>query len=163
MGEANIFTEGEARFLRELVRRKVDFMVVGLSAAALQGAPMVTQDVDLWFRNIDDPGMRAALRKVGGIYVPPVGLYPPMFAGDNVECFDIVLHVHGIGDFRREIKKAISIELGGVAIKVLPLDRVIASKKALNRQKDRMVMPALKAAALALASKAGARQPPKCR
>ena len=41
--------ESELRFLRALLRRKVRFMVVGLSAAALQGAPVVTQDVDLWF------------------------------------------------------------------------------------------------------------------
>jgi hypothetical protein len=38
----------ELRFLRALLRRKVNFMVAGLSAAALQGVPVVTQDVDLW-------------------------------------------------------------------------------------------------------------------
>ena len=37
-----IFDDREAEFLRELVRQKVDFMIVGLSAAALQGAPVVT-------------------------------------------------------------------------------------------------------------------------
>ena len=41
-------TERELRFLRELVRHNVRFLIVGLSAAALQGAPVVTQDVDLW-------------------------------------------------------------------------------------------------------------------
>ena len=35
------FSESELRFLRALRRRKVRFMVVGLSAAALQGAPVV--------------------------------------------------------------------------------------------------------------------------
>ncbi|MBI4324951.1 MAG: hypothetical protein HY674_06770 [Chloroflexi bacterium] len=50
----------ELRFLRALLRRKVRFMVVGLSAAALQGAPVVTQDVDLWFKDLSDP-------RIGGL------------------------------------------------------------------------------------------------
>jgi hypothetical protein len=40
----SIFTENEIRFLRELVKNHVPFMIVGLSAAALQGAPVVTQN-----------------------------------------------------------------------------------------------------------------------
>ena len=47
MRKPSIFTENEIRFLRELVKNRVPFMIVGLSAAALQGAPVVTQDVDL--------------------------------------------------------------------------------------------------------------------
>lgn len=61
----------ELRFLRALLRRKVRFMVVGLSAAALQGAPVVTQDVDLWFENLSDPRIGEALREVDAAYVPP--------------------------------------------------------------------------------------------
>lgn len=52
----------ELRFLRALLRRKVRFMVVGLSAAVLQGAPVVTQDVDLWFEDLND---RAFVRRCG--------------------------------------------------------------------------------------------------
>jgi hypothetical protein len=58
-----IFGDKEATFLRELIRQKVDFMIVGLSAAALQGAPVVTQDVDLWFKDLSDPGIKKALKK----------------------------------------------------------------------------------------------------
>ena len=53
-----IFDDKEVAFLRELKRRKVQFMIVGLSAAALQGAPVVTQDIDLWFRDLEDRGGR---------------------------------------------------------------------------------------------------------
>ena len=63
-------SESELRFLRALLRRKVRFMVVGLSAAALQGAPVVTQDVDLWFEDLSDPRIRDALKEVGAAYVP---------------------------------------------------------------------------------------------
>lgn len=149
------FTDKELAFLKELVRQKVAFMIVGLSAAALQGAPMVTQDVDLWFRDINDPGIRKALRKLGGTWVPSIDLSPPMFAGDNVQCFDVVLTVQGIGEFADELANTVDVSLGTFSAKVLRLDRIIASKTYLNREKDRMVLPALKAVARALQSRSG--------
>ena len=97
-----IFTENEAEFLKELVRQKVDFMVVGLSAAALQGAPVVTQDVDLWFGDLSDPGIKKALKKVKGSYVPPSTNNPPLFTGKAVKLFDIVVHMHGLNNFEKE-------------------------------------------------------------
>lgn len=147
------FTNKELAFLKELIRQKVEFMIIGLSAAALQGAPMVTQDVDLWFRDIDDSGIKKALKKVGGTWIPSLGLNPPMFEGDHVQYFDIVLTVHGIGDFDAEKANAVDVPMGGFSVNVLCLDRIIASKSYLNRQKDRMVLPALKSAAKALAAK----------
>ena len=150
MHQPHMLTDKEVAFLRELNRHKVRFMVVGLSAAAFQGAPMVTQDVDLWFRDIDDPGIRKAVKKMGGTLVPPMALNPPLFLGDHIDCFDIVLTVHGIGSFDEEEKSAVKITLGSFSVRVLPLDRIVASKKWLNREKDRAVLPALKAAAKAL-------------
>ena len=78
--------ESELRFLRALLRRKVRFMVVGLSAAALQGAPVVTRDVDLWFEDLNDPRIREALRAVGAAYAAPSILNPPMFVGVAWSC-----------------------------------------------------------------------------
>ncbi len=59
MAELPLPTERELRLLRELVHHQVRFLIVGLSAAALQGAPVVTQDVDLWFGSLDDPKFTA--------------------------------------------------------------------------------------------------------
>ena len=143
MEENLIFTDEEAEFLRELVRQKVDFMIVGLSAAALQGAPVVTQDVDLWFRNLGDPGIENALKKVKGSYVSPVGTNPPMFAGKAVKLFDIVLRMHGLGPFEKEAVHCLRVPLGGQQVPVLSLDRIIRSKKAAGRQKDKLVLPVL--------------------
>ena len=70
MAENLIFSNKEIRFLRELVRHKVDFMIIGLSAAALQGAPIVTQDVDLWFQDLANPQLKKVLKKVKSIYIP---------------------------------------------------------------------------------------------
>ena len=64
MGKAQLLTAKEIKFLEELAKADVPFMLVGLSAAALQGAPVVTQDVDLWFKDLAHPGIRKALRRV---------------------------------------------------------------------------------------------------
>lgn len=143
MGKNLIFTDTEVAFLRELKRQKVEFMIVGLSAAALQGAPVVTQDVDLWFANLDDPNLRKALKRVGGIFIPSSGLNPPMLAGDSVKLFDIVVNMHGLKSFSEELLTAEMVRLGGVRIPVLPLARIITSKSAVGREKDRIVMKVL--------------------
>jgi hypothetical protein len=40
-------SESELRLLASLLRHRIRFLVVGLSATALQGAPVVTEDIDL--------------------------------------------------------------------------------------------------------------------
>lgn len=143
MEDRLIFGEREYEFLRELVRHNADFMIVGLSAAALQGAPVVTQDIDLWFRELPDEGLEKALREVGGIYVPSSGSNPPVFAGRGVELFDIVTHMHGIGEFEDEVENTIKVPLGRIKVMVLKLERIIESKRATGREKDRRVLKVL--------------------
>ncbi len=143
MADTLIFGDREIEFLRELVRQKVEFMIVGLSAAALQGAPVVTQSVDLCFRTLTDPGIERALKKVGGSYVPPMAGKPPMFAGDGVEFFDIVTRIYGLGRFDDEAANTIKIPLGRIKVLVLKLERIIASKKAAGRKEDKLVLKVL--------------------
>jgi hypothetical protein len=136
-------TERELRFLRALIAQGVPFLVVGLSAVALQGAPVVTQDVDLWFERLDDPRLTAALHEVNGAYVPPTHLTPPMFAGEGLELFDIVLRMDGLDAFAAEWAGALPVTIGDVTARVLPLARIVVSKRAAARPKDRLVLPVL--------------------
>lgn len=160
MAEDLIFTEKEEAFLRELARHRVAFMIVGLASATLQGAPAVTQDVELWFRDLADPGIGKALDKVGGAYIPPIGGNPPMFAGAGVELFDIVLRMDGLRSFQEEARRAIAVSLGGVKVKLLPLARIIASKRAANRPKDRLVLPVLESALIATRERRSGKKKP---
>jgi predicted nucleotidyltransferase len=143
VADSSIFGDREMAFLKELVGQKVEFMIVGLSAAALQGAPVVTQDVDLWFRALPDPGLERALKKVRGSYVPPTARTAPMLAGKGIELFDIVLRMDGIGGFDEEKEHAIRVPLGRIKVLVLNLERIIASKKAAGRKKDKIVLKVL--------------------
>jgi hypothetical protein len=138
------FSESELRLLQILLKRKVRFMVVGLSAATLQGAPVVTQDVDLWFENLGEPKISSALQEVGAAYVPPSNFNPPMLAGTGAELFDIVLRMDGLGSFAEEIKNCVEISLGRHKLKVLSLERILASKMAANRAKDKLTIPVLR-------------------
>lgn len=136
-------SESELRLLGSLLRHRVRFMVVGLSAAALQGAPVVTEDVDLWFEDLNDPKLTAALRAVGGAYLPPFNLNPPMLGGPGCEPFDVVMTMSGLGRFADEWKFARDIRVGRLRLKVLALERILLSKTAANRPKDRLVIPVL--------------------
>ncbi len=154
------FAESEVRLLTALLEARVSFMIVGLSAATLQGAPVVTQDVDLWFDRLGDPAISQALRTVGAAYVPPSILNPPMLAGAGAELFDVVLRMDGLGTFPSELCHCIDIPLGRHKLKVLSLERILASKEAANRPKDRLTIPVLRDA---LAAMSIARPPAKSR
>jgi hypothetical protein len=138
------FSKSEIQVLSTLLKHKVPFMVVGLSAATMQGAPVVTQDVDLWFENLGDPKMSSALQQAGAAYVPPSINNPPMLAGPGAELFDIVLRMDGLGTFSEEIGNCIEVPLARHKLKVLRLDRILASKIAANRPKDQLTIPVLR-------------------
>ncbi|MEY2408242.1 MAG: hypothetical protein QOF48_912 [Verrucomicrobiota bacterium] len=146
------FSESEVRLLQVLLKRKVQFMVVGLSAATLQGAPVVTQDVDLWFEKLGEPKISRALQEVGAAYVPPSNFNPPMLAGVGAELFDIVLRMDGLGTFAEEIKNCVEISLGRQKLMVLSLERILVSKIAANRAKDKLTIPVLRDALAAMQS-----------
>jgi hypothetical protein len=137
-------SEAEVTFLRELTLARSRFLIVGLGAAVLQGADTATQDLDLWFESLSDPAIAAAARKAGGAFVTRSN--PPMIAGTDLDRIDIVTHCDGLRRFDAEYKKAIDVTLADFSVKVLPLERVIASKTAAARPKDRAVLEALRAA-----------------
>jgi hypothetical protein len=146
------FSESELRLLGALLKHKVRFMVVGLSAATLQGAPVVTQDVDLWFEKLGEEKISLALREVGAAYVPPSNHNPPMLAGAGSELFDVVIRMDGLGTFVDEYKNCVEILVGRHKLSVLALDRIIVSKLAANRPKDKLTIPILRDALAATQS-----------
>ena len=154
MAEVLPLSETELRLLESLLRHKIRFMVVGLSAAALQGAPVVTEDIDLWFDDLSNPKLMQALVKVGAAYIPPFGYNPPMLGGAGSEPFDVVIRMDGLGKFGDEWKRACEIKVGRLILKVLPLERILVSKQAANRPKDQRVIPVLQNTLRTLRTKA---------
>ena len=142
MAAPDLFTGKEREFLKILLDEGVEFMVVGLAAAALQGVPAVTQDIDLWFAHRGDEKMIAALQKAGVSYIPPTEHNPPLLAGADL--FDVVVHMHGLGSFEEEFEHVKIVKIGRMKLPVLSLQRIIASKEATRRPKDLAILPVLR-------------------
>lgn len=145
-----VLSAAERRFLSELEARAVPYMVVGLSAAALQGANLTTVDIDLWFPTLDHPQLDAAARAAGGFLVSGFGVMPPMLGGPLSDRFDIVTHMSGLGSFAEEAAHARRVTVDQVELSVLALSRIVVSKRAAGRPKDLAVLPALEEALMAV-------------
>ena len=145
-----VLTEAERRFLAELDARGVRYLIVGLTAAGLQGANTTTVDIELWFESPADPGLSAAAAAAGGLWVSGFGMMPARLGGPLGERFDVVLQMSGLGRFEEEYAHSVPLSVEGVHVRVLPLDRVLASKRAANRPKDQAAIPALEEALAAI-------------
>lgn len=141
-------SEKTLTFLRGLGRLDVRFMVVGMAAAVMQGSDRGTEDIDLWFSSLSDPGIDKAARAAGGMFA--WRNIPPAISGKGFEDIDIVWKCDGLRGFEVEYSKAVEGEILGVAVKALPLHRVIVSKEAADRPKDRAALPSLRATLIAI-------------
>lgn len=143
--------------LRALLRHGVDFLVVGGVAAQLEGAPILTFDLDVLFdktpENLDR--LLAVLEELKAHYRDPAGRHiePDM---DKLKTFRMhllltelgaldVLSAIGNGLTYQDLEaKTILYELGDLQVRVLELASVIETKEQANRDKDRAVLPVLK-------------------
>jgi hypothetical protein len=142
-------TPAERALFAALDQRGVRFIVVGMGAALIEGAPVATQDLDIWFATVDDERIRAAAADAGGFWISGFGMQPPSFGGDGLTRVDVVLTAHGLDTFEVEYARTLVRDVEGLALHVLPLDRIIASKRATSRAKDLAQLPALEATKLA--------------
>lgn len=140
-----VLSPAERALLEALNAMGVPYLIVGMGAALIEGAPGTTQDLDLWFGHVDEGRLREAARRAGGVYTSGFGVQPPAVGGEGLDRIDLVLTASGLGAFEDELRGAHEYELDGVHVKVLPLERVIASKRAAKRAKDAAQIPMLEA------------------
>ncbi len=138
------------RILEALTLAGVEFVVVGGVSAVLQGVPVVTQDLDLCYRRTPDNVRRlaAALRsfhpKLRGLPegVPNVVDERTFQMGTNFtldlegEDLDLLAEMSGIGGYDDVVPTVVELEIDGRPVRVLPLERLIATKRAAGRTKD---------------------------
>jgi hypothetical protein len=104
-----------------------------MSAAVLQGVPVVTHDVDLW---IDLPA-----RQYMRVMNVAVTLGASMVRNTVAELSDgmlvnFIYEVTGLRSFATELKKAHKMKFHGCEIPVMPLESIRRSKAAVMRDKD---------------------------
>lgn len=141
-----VLTPAERALLQALEALRVRYLLVGMGAALIEGAHGTTQDLDLWFGRIDPTSVGEAARRAGGFYTSGMSLQPPTIGGEGLDRVDLVLTADGLDSFEDEYSRAHEYDLDDVRVRVLPLERVIASKRAANRAKDVAQLPLLEAA-----------------
>ena len=136
------------RIARRLRETALEAIMIGNAAAALQGAPVTTVDVDFLFRKT--PANLRKLKKVARAldatilrpYYPTSDLYRLM-AEDQALQLDFMAAIHGLRSYNSVKSRAISVEVGGEKFLVASLPDIIASKRAANRPRDRAVIDVL--------------------
>jgi hypothetical protein len=140
-----VLTQAERVFLRALDAAGVRYLLVGMGAALIEGAPGTTQDLDLWIGSIDGEKISAAANRAGGFFTSGFGLQPPAVGGKGLDRVDLVLNASGLDPFGVEYARSREYEIDGLLIRILPLERIIVNKRAANRPKDVAQLPMLEA------------------
>jgi len=127
-------------FLKALREESIDCILIGAMAAIEQGAPLMTVDYDFWVRLPERQYVRllAIVQRLGGT-IRAQTLYE-LSDGTQVNA---VVSPNGLRSFAREWERCRSGQLEGVPMRILPLQRVIASKRAAGREKDLAALPIL--------------------
>jgi hypothetical protein len=143
-----------ARVVRTLAEHEVRYVLVGATSAWLQGNPTVTHDLDLTpQRDVDNAERLAAalealvVRGHGGRREAVderdlLGWRNTTFLTDAGRV-DVVPELLGVGGYEDLVAQAHRVEVAGVEVLLADLRHVIASKRALDRPKDRAALPAL--------------------
>jgi hypothetical protein len=123
-----------ARLLEALVAEKIRYMLIGMSAAIVQGVMGTTMDVDIW---IDLP-LRQYMRvqNLARSLGCAVGANTVVYVKDGTPVNFVFGDVGGIGSFKAESRHTKIMIFRGKKIPVLKLERILKSKETLRRDKD---------------------------
>ena len=109
-------------------------MLIGMSAAIVQGVMETTLDVDLWMDLPARQYMRVQniARDTGAI----MGANTVAYLEDGTPVNFVFGEVAGLGTFAREFRHTEQLRFRGKRIPVLKLERILKSKEAIRRDKD---------------------------
>jgi len=132
-----------------LTKHRLDAVLIGNAAAALQGAPVTTMDLDFFMRAT--PGnvrkLRAIAADIGAPleqpFYPASHLYRIIRDSDNLQ-FDFMVAISGIRSFEGVRDRSSMVKFGDNPLRVASLEDVIRSKAAANRLEDQAVLPVLR-------------------
>jgi hypothetical protein len=134
---------------RLLAKHRLDAVLIGNAAAALQGSPVTTLDLDFMFRKTarNLTKLRRIADDLDAVvlhpFYPASELYRVLRERDGLQ-FDFMAKVDGIRSVDSLHSRAAATRFGRHDLKVASLEDVIASKKAANRPQDRAVLPVLR-------------------
>lgn len=109
-----------------------------MTAAVLQGVMMNTMDIDIW---VDLP-TRQYIRLWNLIRAQDgSALSQTLYVLEDGKVVNFLFAVTGLRSFAAEFRGAVTGRLAGQKVKILPLERILRSKKVIRRDKDLVHIP----------------------
>lgn len=144
---------------RSLERHEVEYVLIGGLAAVLHGSPLRTNDADVCPRRGRDnlERLAGALTDLDARLFTADG--PVEFVCDveflervqvltlatSAGRLDVSFRPAGVDGYDDLVEHAVDYEIEGVVVPTAALDDVIRSKRAADREKDRVALPTLEA------------------
>jgi hypothetical protein len=145
--------------LEHLVKAGVDFVIVGGFAGVVHGCTYVTQDIDICC-NFSADNLLALQKGISDLH--PVhrmtpnrkklkltkqtcGQFKNLYLDTNIGQLDCLSFIDGIGDYQQVKLSSKVVEVENIQIRVLSVDALIESKKAMNRPRDKEAILQLEA------------------
>lgn len=151
-----------ARIVTALAEQKIEAVLIGNAAAAMQGAPVTTVDFDFMFR--DTPTnlrkLKAVAKSLDAVVLRPFYRVSKLYRMVDDACglqADFMRVIHGVRSFEGLRSRASEHAIGTIKVKAASLPDIIASKRAAGRDRDLAVLPVLEQTLKA------ARSPPRRR
>lgn len=146
-----------SRLFQILCTHRVEFMIVGGVAAALQGAPVLTLDVDILYR-VEEANLvrlKGALEELNAIVRGDARSLPldedqlrtkgHQLTSTDAGPLDLLGSIHDGLRYEDLIESTQALEVVKVSVRVLSLERLIELKRELGRPKDVAMLPVLEA------------------
>ncbi|MFC1738784.1 nucleotidyltransferase [Planctomycetota bacterium] len=145
--------------IERLVKADVDFVIVGGFAGVVYGCTYVTQDIDVCcdFSATNLLRLQQALTDLQPAHRmtpkrPKLELteencsrYKNLYLDTDIGRLDCLSFIDGVGDYEKVKQNSNLIEVDGMQFRVLNLDALIETKKAMNRPRDKETVLQLEA------------------
>ncbi len=134
---------------RVIAKRRLDVVMIGNAAAAIQGSPVTTMDFDFMFRKTSSN--MAKLKRVADDldavvlrpYYPASQLYRMTRDRDGLQ-LDFMVKIDGIRSFESLRGRASLVAFGEHELRIASLADIIKSKERAGREQDLAVLPVLR-------------------
>lgn len=138
-----------ARVAQLLSKHRLDAVLIGNAAAALQGSPVTTVDLDFMFRSTvrNLQKLRRLADDLDAMvmrpFYPASGLFRVVRDRDGLQ-LDFMTRIDGIRTFESLRSRSSVVRIKTYELRVASLEDIIRSKAAANRAEDRAVLPVLR-------------------
>jgi predicted nucleotidyltransferase len=137
-----------SKVAKVLAEHRLEAVMVGNAAAALQGAPVTTLDIDFMFRKTPRnlKKLKAVASSLGADILKPYYPVSDLFRVVNDDQglqIDFMARLHGVRSFEGLRARAKTISFGGHTLLIAALADIIKSKRAAGRPRDKAVLDIL--------------------